>query len=411
MDKAKRVLIIGGGAAGMTAAIAAARQGAEVKIYEQMQRVGKKLLATGNGRCNVTNSEIKLERYHGSFVEFARYGLEKFDTSCTIEFFESIGITLKEEDDGKLYPYSGQASSVLDVMRYELNRLGVSEICETEVKKIFASKGSLSILLKDGTIEKGDRIIVATGGRANANLGSTGTGYKLVADLGHKIVDTFPALVQLKLDFPYLKAASGVKFVGEANVIEDGKVLKKDSGELLFTDYGISGPPILQLSRSAAESINRGRRPVIELDMFPEFTFEQLKELLNKKIRLDAQREIDFTMIGLINKKLIPIVLKLSGLLDIHTKVSQLTDSQINNLVLSMKKLQIEITGTQPFRDAQVTAGGIDVRDVEDKTMESKLVKGLYLCGELLDIDGDCGGFNLQWAWASGYLAGINAAK
>lgn len=411
MKKGKKVLVIGGGASGMLAAIVAARNGGEVKIYEQMQRVGKKLLATGNGRCNITNRDIKLERYHGNNREFASFGLEEFDVNHTIDFFESIGITLREEDEGKLYPYSGQASSVLDIMRYELKRLGVEEICDMEIKKIINSKdrGKLSIVLKDGSEEKADSVILATGGRANANLGSTGTGYRLATELGHKLTSTFPALVQLKSSFPYLKAAAGVKFIGEAQLFVKGTLLRKESGELLFTEYGISGPPILQLSRAARESIESGKQPILQLDMFPELTFEELKALVNKKVQLDNLKGIDFCLVGLVNKKLIPIILKLSGIEDLHLVSSQITETQLNNIVSNMKKLQLEINGTQPWRDAQVTAGGIDVMDINETTMESKRVKGLFFCGEIIDIDGDCGGFNLQWAWSSGYIAGTNS--
>lgn len=403
-------MVIGGGASGLVAAIVAARNGGSVRIYEQMQRVGKKLLATGNGRCNVTNANIQLERFHGRNVEFARYGLAHFGLAQTIAFFESLGITLKEEEEGKLYPYSGQASSILDVLRYELNRLGVEEICETEVKRILNQKGRLAVLLKDGRTEQADRILLATGGRANANLGSTGSGYRLAMDLGHRVSETFPALVALKLDFPYLKAAAGVKIIGEARLFDREKLVRSEAGELLFTEYGISGPPILQLSRGAADSLNRGGHPLLALDLFPEFSMEQLLTLIHQKLKLVPEKEMDFCLVGLVNKKLIPTLLKLAGFDELHKPAREVRAEEIDRLVLSMKELRIPVTGTQPFRDAQVTAGGVEVAEVDEQTMESKLVKGLFFCGEILDIDGDCGGFNLQWAWTSGFLAGKNAA-
>ena len=411
MSKQNRVLIIGGGAAGLISAITAARNGAEVKIIEQMPRVGKKLLATGNGRCNITNSCIQLDRYHGECVEFAEYALSTFDVKRTTAFFEGIGLSVKEEDEGKIYPYSGQASSVLDILRYEASRLGVVELCDAEVKQIIATKNEFTLILRDGSKVVGDRVIVAAGGRANSNLGSTGTAYKLVSNLGHSITDTFPALVQLKLNSHHLKALAGVKFIGSATVLANDKVVKQEKGEILFADYGISGPPILQLSRVVAEKITVGNSIKIQLDLFPEFTIEEVTKILNSKLALDKNKPIDFWLVGFINKKLIPIVLKAAGISDIHKSCMDMEQYEVENIVRLLKSWEFEATGTQPWRDAQVTAGGVSVKDINPETMESKIVKGLYLCGEILDIDGDCGGFNLQWAWSSGYLAGMNASK
>lgn len=411
MGKSKRVLIVGGGAAGLIAAIIAGRNGAEVIILEQMQRVGKKILATGNGRCNLTNVNIKLDRYHGDKVDFVVPAFEMFDLSKTLNFFEELGISYKIEEEGKIYPYSDQASSVLDTLRYELKRLNIEERCEMEVKKIVQNKNDLTLILNDGSKLTGDSVILATGGRANANLGSTGTGYKLATDLGHKLIDAFPALVQLKLNYNFLKALSGVKFIGSAEIISQEKVIRKETGEILFTDYGISGPPILQLSRCVGELQRDGFKAKIRLDMFPGWSREETEDILTRKIRKDSEKPLDFTFVGLLNKKLIPIVLKAAGIMDIHIPCLELSEEDINNIAKVLKAWEFEITGTQPWRDAQVTAGGINTLDIDDKTMASKIVKGLYFCGEILDIDGDCGGFNLQWAWSSGYMAGINASK
>lgn len=411
MEKKNRVLVIGGGAAGLIASIIAGRNGADVMLLEQMQRVGKKILATGNGRCNITNKEIKLDRYHGEKVEFATEAFNIFDVNNTLKFFDEIGISCREEEEGKIYPYSGQASSVLDVLRYELQKLNVEERCEAEVKKILPNKNEFILILKDGTKVIGDKVIIATGGKANANLGSTGTGYKLATDLGHKLVEPFPALVQLKLGFQHLKALSGVKFVGSAAIIHEDKIGKEEYGEILFTDYGISGPPILQLSRYAGEKLNDGIRTILRLDMFPEYSIDDVMKIIKRKIQSDGNKPLDFSLVGFLNKKLIPTVLKTCGITDIHRICSEITDDEIMSIVNVLKSWDLEITGTQPWRDAQVTAGGIATKDINSKTMESKIVKGLYLCGEIVDIDGDCGGFNLQWAWSSGYLAGLNASK
>lgn len=411
MEKQVRVLVIGGGAAGLISAIIAARNGARVIILEQMQRVGKKLLATGNGRCNLTNANIKLDRYHGEYREFAAYALEDFDVAKTMDFFEELGISCRQEDGGKIYPFSGQASSVLDVLRYEVNRLKIEERCEAEVKQIIRDKNGYLLILKDGIKVAGDKVIIATGGKANANLGSTGSGYRLAMELGHKLIEPFPALVQLRFDFSHLKALAGIKFDGKASIASEGEVVKADTGEILFTDYGISGPPILQLSRSAGESLNRHRRTTLILDMFPEYSKEQVKSIILKKLTTDKEKPLDFCFVGLLNKKLIPTLLKICGIMDIHKAAGQVTEEEIHSITGVLKEWELPVIGTQPFRDAQVTAGGIDVRDISSKTMESKLAKGIFFCGEVLDVDGDCGGFNLQWAWSSGYIAGINSSK
>lgn len=411
MREKNKVIIIGGGASGLIAAIIAGRNGAEVIILEQLQRVGKKLLATGNGRCNLTNIFAKLENYHGESVNFMLDAFNLFDVQKTLIFFEELGISCRPEETGKVYPRSDQASSVLDVLRYELGKLGIEERCETEVKKIIPTKNGFTLLLKDGKEVKGDRVVIATGGKANANLGSTGTGYRLVKELGHSLIDPFPALVQLKLNFQHLKALSGVKFNGSAAVVEAGNIVRQEEGEILFTDYGISGPPILQLSRCVGEKFQSSIKTFLRVDMFPEFSIEEMSEIIRKKIKHDSEKPLQFCFVGLLNKKLIPILLKTCGILDIHKKCGEVTENEKESISFILKHWDFEINGTQPWRDAQVTGGGIQVKDIDSKTMESKIVKGLYFSGEILDIDGDCGGYNLQWAWSSGYVAGLNASK
>jgi predicted Rossmann fold flavoprotein len=218
------------------------------------------------------------------------------------------------------------------------------------------------------------------------------------------------ALVQLRLDESFLKSVKGVKFMGAASVGVDERVIREEWGELLFTDYGISGPPVFQLSRSAGEQLNEGKTPWIKVDMFPEVPEPELYEGMRIRVGYQPQKPTDFSFVGLINKRLIPAVLKAAGIEDIHKPCGELSDDEFNNIVGILKRWKMRITGTQSWTDAQVTAGGIDVNDVNPKTMESKLVGGLYFCGEVVDIDGDCGGFNLQWAWSSGYIAGLHAA-
>lgn len=406
----KRVVIVGGGAAGMTAGIVARRNGAEVVILEQMNRVGKKILATGNGRCNLTNENIDITRYHGKNPSFALNALGQFNIEHTVQFFEYMGISCKAEDGGKVYPRSDQSSSVLDVLRYEIERLGIDEKVEAGVKSIHPGKKEFTVVLRDGEELKGDRVIIAAGGKAAPNLGSNGSGYGLVIPFGHKLIDPFPALVQLKLSAPFLKALKGVKFIGAAVIGIGNEELRREIGEILFTDYGISGPPIFQLSRRAGEQLQTGRKPWIEVDMFPGYSKEELVNMLSIKLGYQPQKPLDFSFVGLINKRLVPVILREAGIEDIKKQCQSIKSNEFENIIRILKNWRFEVTGTNSWSDAQVTAGGIDVSDIDSATMESKLIPGLYFAGEVMDIDGDCGGFNLQWAWSSGYVAGINAS-
>ncbi|SKA81405.1 hypothetical protein SAMN05443428_10455 [Caloramator quimbayensis] len=407
----KKVAVIGGGASGLIAAISAARNGAQVYILERMNRVGKKILATGNGRCNLTNVNIDIKRYHGKNPKFFYGAYSQFDVNKTIEFFEDLGIMCRVEEEGKVYPYSNQSSSVLDVLRYEIERLNVMEICDAEVAQIKFRKGEFKLITKDGRNFKAESVILSAGGKASPNLGSNGSGYKLAKDFGHKLVEPYPALVQLRLNAPFLKALKGVKFEGEASVEAGGKMLQSEKGEILFTDYGISGPPILQLSRIAVENLNKDKKPFICVDMFPQFDFDEMEKIIEKRIVSSPYKTIEFSFVGLLNKRIIPVVLKESGISNINVKAQEIQLSQIKSISKTLKSMKMEIIGTQSWTEAQVTAGGIDVSDINPKTLESKLTPNLYFAGEILDIDGDCGGFNLQWAWSSGYISGLYAAK
>lgn len=409
----REVAIIGGGAAGMVAAIVASRNGAKVVIYERMNRVGKKLLATGNGRCNLTNvglSESNLKCIHGSNKKFAGGILKKFTVDETINFFEILGVAHKIENDGKVFPMSDQASSVLDVLRYELDKLSIEIICDIEIDKIKQSKQEFILIDSNGVEYRADKVIIATGGMSSPNLGSNGSGYKLAKSLGHSIVNPFPALVQLKLEAPFLKSIKGVKFNGAASVILGGNILRREEGELLFTEYGISGPPILQLSRNAVEALENKQQPIIEIDMFPNFTYEELLNLISLRLSYQYDRPLDFSFIGLINKRLIPIILKVSNIYDLNRTCFEISNKQIEKIVSLLKAWQFDIIGSQSWMHSQVTAGGVDLKEICPDTLQSKIIPGIYFAGELLDVDGDCGGFNLQWAWSSGYVAGNEAS-
>ena len=404
----KRIIVIGGGAAGMMAALSAKKNGGEVLILERNDRVGKKLLATGNGRCNYTNENININNYHGENPKFAESGLAEFNVDKTIGFFEGLGITPAVEDNGKVFPLSFQSSSMLDVLRYEIEEQGIELITEAQVAEIKKEKG-FTVILKDKQRFVGDKVIVATGGMALPSSGSDGIGYNLCKKLGHTMIDIFPGLVQLKLQGEYFKQINGVKFVGLAGIYVDNKLLLEDRGDILFTNYGISGPPILQISRTALEYMNKGKNVELKVSIIHTKTEDELFTYLQDRFKNMGSKSLEFGLIGLINKRLILPIIKILNL-DKNKKVADLSKDEIRKLARILTVWTFKVTGSQSWGNAQVTAGGINTDEVNDKTMESKLVKGLYIVGELLDIDGDCGGFNLQWAWSSGYLAGKNAA-
>lgn len=406
--KRLKVGIVGAGASGLIAAIFLKRFGADVMLFEQLDRVGKKILATGNGRCNLTNSNIDISRFHGESNKFAHSVLKNFSSKDTQAFFSELGILCKEEEEGKIFPNSDQASSILDVLRYELETLGVKEIVSTKIERIKSVKDEF--ILFDNLNKKYyvNKVIIATGGKSSPKLGSKGLGYKLAESLGHEIVTPFPSLVQLKLDYKNLKAIKGVKFLGKASIVSGNRTLKEYSGEILFTDYGISGPPILQLSRCALNSYNNEEKTYVDVDMFENISEGELFSMLKDRFRNARNKPIDFSFVGLINKKLIPTLLKDAGISDLKKSSKDITEKEIRDLCSIFKHWSFKVTGSKDWEFSQVTAGGVSTKEINPKSLESKIQRGLFFSGEVIDIDGDCGGFNLQWAWSSGYVAAVN---
>ena len=409
MKTNKQVIVVGGGAAGMITAISACRLGADVTILERNPRVGKKILATGNGRCNFTNINADVGYYHGNNPKFTYSALSNFTVDDTIRFFEKLGIAHKVEDFGKVFPMSDQASSILDVFLYELNQLGVNIVCDADVKDI-RKNGQFLIELENGKVYKGDRVIITTGGKAMPSSGSDGSGYDLAAKLGHTIIDIFPALVQLKLDGPFFKRLDGVKFVGTAEILHNNKSVDIDRGDILFTNYGVSGPPILQISRKAGELLKAGQEVYLKITIMDTVSKDELRTFLKKRWQISSSKPLDFSLVGFINKRLIPVVLMEAGINDVGRPVASLSVKEQERIIDILTNWRFKIRGTRSWPSAQVTAGGVDTREINQDTMESKLVKGLFFAGEIIDIDGQCGGFNLQWAWSSGFIAGQNAA-
>ena len=405
----KRIIVVGGGAAGMMAAIVAANNGGEVILLERNDRVGKKLLATGNGRCNYTNINLNIDNYHGENHKFAEYALNTFDVEQTLEYFEKLGIAPAIEDNGKAYPLSFQSSSMLDILRYEIEEKNIELVTEAYVVDI--KKGEKFVLkLKDGKIFEADAVILATGGMAMPVSGSDGNGYSLAKSFGHKLIPIHPGIVQLNLEGNFFKQIDGVKVVGIAGLYSKNKLVLEDSGDILFTKYGISGPPILQVSRTALEYLKDGKDIELRISIIHTKTGEELKTYLYERFENNSKKTIQESLVGLINKRLIiPILRELN--IDKDKTVNSLSEDEVDKISQILTNWSFKITGSQSWGQAQVTAGGISTNEINNNTMESKLVKGLYLIGELIDIDGDCGGYNLQWAWSSAYVAGKDATK
>ncbi|TCT17066.1 hypothetical protein EDC18_101362 [Natranaerovirga pectinivora] len=402
------VAIIGGGASGLVAGIVSARGGAKVTIIERMDRLGKKILATGNGRCNLTNTVLSVDHFNGENPKFSMPVLSAFDVEKTIEFFNGLGIYPRVEN-GYVYPYSNQASSVLDVLRQEIEQLKINVVYEEEVKEIEKKKNQF-IIHTNGNKYYTNKVILCAGGNSTPNLGSNGSGFDLAKKLGHRIVSPYPALVQIKASENYLKRIKGVRVIAKLHLYIDDTLKREEVGEVLFTDYGLSGIPILQISRYIGEAINNGKKIKVLLDLIPELETEALDKILVERFTNMPYKSIEDNLIGLLNKKLIPIITHLSDIKD-NQPVSQISKSQRHKLIESIKNLTFNITGTNDWNQSQVTVGGVATDEVDPNTLESKIHPNLYFAGEILDIDGDCGGYNLQWAWSSGYIAGKTIVK
>jgi len=404
------IAVIGGGPAGMIAAIQAAYAGARVTLLEKKDKVGRKLLVTGRGRCNLSNKYMGPDHYHCGKRDFVNEVFKAADPAEVLDYLTEAGIYLKSDETGRIFPYSEEASAVLDILRMEMQRAGVEERCSFPVRSLEKSGRFFAIRGENDMLEA-TRVILATGGRSYPKLGAEGDGYRLAEKLGHNIVPPFPALVHLRCDAPFLKRISGIKFDGIAKLRVNKQTVKRYGGEILFTDYGLSGIPILQLSRRVNEALQHHQKPVIYLDLFPSYKARNLNFILKKRVYDRPERSIADVLKGFLNKKLIPVVLAESGMQHNNVPANQLKDEVLQKLIRFLKSWAFVPTETRGWDVAQVTAGGINVCEVAPKHLKSRVVPGLYFAGEVLDVDGESGGYNLQWAWTSGYLAGRSATK
>ena len=399
------IAIIGAGASGMAAALAAAENAQnEVILLERQARVGRKLQATGNGRCNLSNIHAAESGYHGQDPDFVQPAISAFDPQATLRWFASLGLFTVTEESGRVYPYSDQANSVVDVLRLALAKDNVTLKTGYEVTKIQKTDEGFLITNGEDPISC-HRLIVACGGLAGSKLGGTMSGYKLLAKLGHRATRLRPSLVQIKSTWPELPSLKGIRANCRVEILHNGETYRQSSGELQLTEHGISGPVIFEISRDVCA--DRGRWTA-RLDFLPHISPEDLKAELQR--RREAALPMEELLTGILHNRLGRVLTKAAGIKG-KQLVNQISNAELQEVVACVKGLEIDLTEPLGMDSAQVTAGGVLTDGFDPATMESKLVPGLYACGEVLDIDGDCGGYNLQWAWSSGRMAGLHAGK
>lgn len=389
-----KIVVIGGGASGQMSAIQAARQGASVTILEHNDKIGKKILATGNGRCNVTNLHQESSYYRCSDSRFPWKIISQFPMEETIQFFQDLGIEMKDRN-GWVYPYSDQAASVAEVLELEARHLKVKIKTKEEVKEIKKIKDGYQVITQGWHYEC-DKVIIACGSPASSVEGSSDTGYQLAKSLGHSVIKPLPALTALRGKGNYFSKWAGTRMDGIVKLEIDGKITHTERGEILFTDYGISGICVFQNSRFAVRAIEQGKQVICYLDLLPDCSTHELKEKMNIRMKKCPYKTIQEQLIGWIPKKMIGIVAP--------------SKADITQICQNIKGWKVPIKDAYSLKQAQVCSGGVDVKELTLQ-LESKKYPGIYFTGEVVDIDGPCGGYNLQWAWSSGAVAGQHAAK
>jgi predicted Rossmann fold flavoprotein len=395
------VAVIGGGASGLAAAVNAKKinSSLNVAIVEALPRVGKKILATGNGRCNITNVSADKNKYN--LPEFVSFALSEYSPIRVIKFFESIGLKTVTDSEGRVYPMSNTASSVLDCLRFECENLGIEFIlnCHVNTLKILNNY----FIINDEI--KAKKIIIATSGKAAPPQGSDGSGFEIAKKLGHSVTELYPGLVPLTVKETSAKALKGVRVKAHIDLYSENKIIDSSNGEVLFTEYGLSGISVMDISRSVKNSSCK-----CVLDMLPDLSDEDINEFLLSSVNRNPNLTAENVLVGIMNKRIGQAVLKSCGI-PLNKEISSIKQSDIDALIYTAKHFNFTITGTRGFNNAQITVGGIKADEILPESMESKLINNLYFAGEIEDIDSVCGGFNLQWAWSSGLLAGKSAAE
>lgn len=396
----KTIAIIGGGAAGLMAAYAASRTNENtVILYERQARVGRKLLATGNGRCNLTNLNADVTHYHGQNPGFVRSALDALSVSDTLALFADLGLLTVEGEGGRMYPLSDSANSVLDVLRFAIDRENVTVRAGEPVQSVQRTKKGFLVTTESGK-DFADQVIVACGGCAGSKIGGVSDGYTILQSLGHSRTALHPALTQITSDSPYPRSLKGVRAQAALKLERKGTTVAENRGEVQFTEKGISGIAVFELSRE----VSTGGPCEVALDFLPDYTVIEIYELLARRVETLPQLSTEDLFTGILHNKLGRTICRAAGVSAEH--IGALTGKDLSKCAKTCKDFRLNAVGTGGFDTAQVTAGGIKTSEFDPHTMESRLVPGLYACGEVLDIDGDCGGYNLQWAWSSGAMAG-----
>lgn len=393
------IAVIGAGASGLAAAINAKRTNSKLNIIllEALPRVGKKILATGNGRCNLTNLNASVSDYNDKFVSDV---LNTFPPQKVIDFFRSIGLVCTSDSEGRAYPSSNTAASVLDCLRFEAEKFGVEVICDFHADEIINKKNYF--LINNSVSAK--KIILATGGKSSPAQGSDGSGYTLLKKLGHTVTPLYPALVQLTVG-ENVKSLKGVRVKANVTLISDKNVIDSSKGEVLFTDYGLSGISVMDISRSV-----KNKKCICRLDILPCMNTDEIKAFLDERRKQNPELSAENALSGILPKKAGQYVLKVCG---IHSDkpLKAVNEFNIKSVAQAIKSLDFTVTGSNGFKNAQITAGGVELSEFDSRTLESKKINNLFCTGELLNIDSICGGYNLQWAWASGLTAGFYSAS
>lgn len=407
------VIVVGGGAAGMFAAIAAAKNGHQVTLYEKNEKLGKKIFITGKGRCNITNAADMEELFdtvvtNSKFLYSSFYG---YTNQNVIDFFEDAGVPVKIERGNRVFPISDHSSDVIRALEREMKKVGVKVCLNTEVKSVEAEKGKFNkVVLKDTTTQTADACIVATGGLSYRSTGSTGDGFRFAENVGHKVTQCFPSLVPMETKEPWICELQGLSLRNvEAKILDGKKELYKDFGEMLFTHFGVSGPLIISASSYVGKKFmdknGQKKELTLEIDLKPALTEEQLDQRVLRDFEENHNRQFKNAITKLFPTKLIPVMLELGGI-DPEKKVNSIEKEERKQFVHLIKHFRMTLTGLRDYPEAIITKGGVNVKEIDPGTMESKLVKGLYFAGEVLDLDALTGGFNLQIAWSTGYAAG-----
>ncbi len=398
------VAIIGGGASGMLTSVLLKREAPDLKvaIFERNERVGKKLLATGNGRCNYTNQRVESYNFHSENKDFPMEVYSALDNIATIKLLKSIGIYPTFESDGRVFPLSLQGSSVLDILRFQMERLGVELVLSEKIDKVYKTK---NFILEGTKKYRADNVVISTGGLAMPVSGSDGIGYRIAKEFSHNIISQTPTIVQLESDYKRRKELKGIRVNSTAYLYIDGNLVDEKSADILFMDYGLSGPAIMDLSREAIKNLDNNKKVEIKVNLIG-LPYEEIYSIISERTRTFPGMDLRDFLIGIIDKKAINSVIDeiSKDFSSDFIRSIEYNESFIEKLCNILYNFNINIVGYKGYKNAQATTGGIDTREIDSKTMESKLCKNLYFTGEVVDVDGDCGGYNLQWAWSSAYV-------